>query len=418
MKIFISHITAESSIAIVIKNWIESTFLGNVKVFVSSSPKDIQIGSKWLEQIDKAIEESSIFIVLCSKKSVAKPWINFESGCAWKKKVPLIPICHTGISKSELSPPLSFFQAIDISQKNFSQTLFTFIASQLNIVKLPNIAYDEMAIELDNALKNIRYLDDADNFLGINDKKIIQQKFSYKQFVFNPHGRKTVVVATDGSGDYLSIKKAIDELAVYDQIFIKSGVYDEGYLHLKGEKDFKIIGESQNTVLIYGNLSIAAYSVDISNLNIISKKTGRVCLNIMSGKNLITNCKFSKAKIGIMIQRYNEYKMESESIIQGNLFFDNGIGLWIGLNGRCIIEENTFQNNVFGIMNRETLTQSKEDICSQNTFDNNHRADYVADYSYKDGTMDKFNKVLNGMPIEINLPMHLRKLNDSIYNII
>ncbi|MBK6979220.1 MAG: hypothetical protein IPH28_20710 [Cytophagaceae bacterium] len=138
----------------------------------------------------------------------------------------------------------------------------------------------------------------------------------------------------------------------------------------------------------------------------------------MSEKNKITNNKFSRGRDGIMVQRFNDFKMESESIIQDNIFFDNGIGLWIGINGRAIVERNIFQNNVFGILNSETLSQTKEEICKSNSFDKNHRADYVGKWNYQDGTMSNFNKVINGVPVEIELPEHLRKLKDSIYDII
>ncbi|MBK6979221.1 MAG: TIR domain-containing protein [Cytophagaceae bacterium] len=245
MKIFISHITEESSIAIVIKNWIESTFLGNVEVFVSSSNTSIQLGSKWLEQIDKAIEESSVFIVLCSEKSVLRPWINFESGCAWIKKVPLIPICHTGISKSELPAPLSFFQAVNITQENFSELLFEFLATQLNIVKLPRIAYEEMKSEINNALLNINY-DKVEKSTQIkSDKLVVQSNKENIKTIYNPLGGKTVIVASDGTGDYFSIQHAIDELGVYDQIYIKAGIYEEEYIQLNGKRDFRILGESK-----------------------------------------------------------------------------------------------------------------------------------------------------------------------------
>ena len=417
MKIFISHITEESSIAIVIKNWIESTFLGTLEVFVSSSDKNIPLGSKWLEQIDKAIEESSVFIVLCSEKSVLRPWINFESGCAWMKKVSLIPICHTGISKSSLPSPLSFFQGIDITQNNFSESLFTFLAKQLNVAKLPRIDYAEMKSELDKALLDIKYNSQTEEIQVVTDKVNQEITKVNTKSIYNPLGGKTVIVASDGSGDYFSIQHAIEELDVYDQIYIKAGIYEEDYIRLHGKRDFRIIGENRESVLIYGNISIGCYSVDLSDVSIISKKRNGVCMNIMSGKNKITNNKFSRARDGILVQRSNDFGMESESIIQDNIFFDNGIGLWIGIRGRCIIERNKFQNNVFGILNAETLSQSKEEICSQNIFDKNHRADYVEKWDYQDGTMDQFSKVIDGIPVYIDLPPHLNKLKDGIYDI-
>jgi len=39
MKVFISHISEEKELAFVLKEWIETTFLGQLSVFVSSEAK-------------------------------------------------------------------------------------------------------------------------------------------------------------------------------------------------------------------------------------------------------------------------------------------------------------------------------------------------------------------------------------------
>ncbi|MDZ7662950.1 toll/interleukin-1 receptor domain-containing protein [Thiohalophilus sp.] len=99
MDIFISHISSEAPLAKILKEWIESTFSGGVRVFVSSDSDDIPAGSKWLDKISQALSESKILILLCSSASVIKPWINFEAGAGWAKNVPIMPVCH--------SPPVS-----------------------------------------------------------------------------------------------------------------------------------------------------------------------------------------------------------------------------------------------------------------------------------------------------------------------
>jgi hypothetical protein len=55
MKLFISHISEEASLALVLKDWIESSFAGQCQVFVSSDKDDIPAGSRWLDEIDKAL---------------------------------------------------------------------------------------------------------------------------------------------------------------------------------------------------------------------------------------------------------------------------------------------------------------------------------------------------------------------------
>jgi TIR domain len=76
--VFISHITEEKPIAIAFKDLIETSFLGMIDVFVSSDENSISTGQRWLDNITTALKECSIEIILCSPKSVSRPWINFE----------------------------------------------------------------------------------------------------------------------------------------------------------------------------------------------------------------------------------------------------------------------------------------------------------------------------------------------------
>src|SRR3990172_4695206 len=105
MRVFISHIHEEAPLAMVLKEWLESSYAGQLDVFVSSDREDVPAGSKWLEEIDRALEQSSICVVLCSPASVIRPWINFETGSAWHKQIPVLPVCHSGQEKASLPAP-------------------------------------------------------------------------------------------------------------------------------------------------------------------------------------------------------------------------------------------------------------------------------------------------------------------------
>jgi len=154
MKIFISHIQEESSFALVLKSWIESTFLGQVDVFVSSDIDDISAGDKWFNSIEQSLNEAKALIVICSQNSVMRPWINFETGAGWIKKIPVIPVCHSGISKSNLPIPLAFFQAVAVTEDNFSLLFIESLAKHLGYSRIPNISFDTMQREL---LKTISF---------------------------------------------------------------------------------------------------------------------------------------------------------------------------------------------------------------------------------------------------------------------
>lgn len=156
MKLFISHIHEEAKLALVLKDWIESTFAGQCEVFVSSDGEDIPAGAKWLEKINDALDSSKLLITLCSLQSIIRPWINFETGCAWIKGIPVIPICHSGFTKSNLPQPLSMFQGLNLQDQKFPKTLFESIARYFRISKMPRIAFSEMVQELEEARSGIK----------------------------------------------------------------------------------------------------------------------------------------------------------------------------------------------------------------------------------------------------------------------
>ncbi|MHB0977664.1 MAG: TIR domain-containing protein [Candidatus Aquicultorales bacterium] len=142
-NIFISHITEESRLASAFKNWIGSTF-PEVDVFVSSEVDDIPGGSKWLNELDTALVAAAVFVVLCSPESLKRPWINFEMGCGWIKRVPVIPVCHSGQRKGSLPPPVSTFQALELENERFVDDFLKSLCTHLGLSEVPSV--DEMRI--------------------------------------------------------------------------------------------------------------------------------------------------------------------------------------------------------------------------------------------------------------------------------
>ena len=116
--VFISHITEESQLAQIISKAIKKSYLGMLDTFVSSDNDSIPSGDRWIEKISNALESSVLMLVLCSHQSINRPWINFEAGAAWVRKIPVIPVCHSDFSKDNLPIPLALFQSCDIDKEN------------------------------------------------------------------------------------------------------------------------------------------------------------------------------------------------------------------------------------------------------------------------------------------------------------
>lgn len=135
--IFLSHITEESELAQAIKEFIVEHLEPGVDVFVSSDMISIQAGDRWLRAIDKALKQADILLVLCSRESLKRPWIHFESGAGWIKSIPVIPLCHSGVGPSQLPLPLNLQQAIDLRSGQAASSLQNSIRRTLNTPGIP-----------------------------------------------------------------------------------------------------------------------------------------------------------------------------------------------------------------------------------------------------------------------------------------
>lgn len=116
--VFISHISEEREIALALKNLVETAFLGLIEVFVSSDANSIRLGRKWLDTITTGLKACKVEIIIASPASVKRPWVNFEAGAGWVRDIPVIPLCHSGMTPSTLPTPLSELQAALATDKD------------------------------------------------------------------------------------------------------------------------------------------------------------------------------------------------------------------------------------------------------------------------------------------------------------
>ena len=155
MKILISHVSDEALFALLLKDFIESTFLGQFEVFLSSNSGERGVGDKWLVELDGSLSSAELLLVLCSPKSIRQPWIHFEFGCAWTKSMAITCICHSGLDKVGLPPHLRTFDVLEVEDDNFMEELLNDLAKRFGIKRLPRLSYDTMKAELRATLVSI-----------------------------------------------------------------------------------------------------------------------------------------------------------------------------------------------------------------------------------------------------------------------
>jgi hypothetical protein len=110
--IFLSHAAVDASIALLIKEELQRRIPGLI-VFCSSDPSDLPPGSRWSPEIQRALEHSSVLVLIASEHSLKRPWVWFECGTFWFGSRRIIPLCLGKVRKGDLRPPMSELQAIN-----------------------------------------------------------------------------------------------------------------------------------------------------------------------------------------------------------------------------------------------------------------------------------------------------------------
>jgi len=168
LKILISHISDEALIALLLKDFIESTFLGQAEVLLSSNSGDSGVGDKWLVGLDGSLTNADLLLVLCSPKSIRQPWIHFEFGCAWTKSLAISCLCHSGLNKINLPSHLRTFEVLEVDDDSFMEQLFEDLKKRFGIRRLPRLSYDTMKAELRATLVSLVHGDEP---ISIDDFK-------------------------------------------------------------------------------------------------------------------------------------------------------------------------------------------------------------------------------------------------------
>lgn len=115
MRLFVSHIHEEAPLAEAIKAELLTCFGNQINVFLA---EDIPLGTNWLNEIQAALTQAQIVLVLFSRASNSRPWINIEAGYGVMAGKQVLPLCHSGFAKSELPVIYGLLQAMDIANSS------------------------------------------------------------------------------------------------------------------------------------------------------------------------------------------------------------------------------------------------------------------------------------------------------------
>lgn len=106
---FISHITSESPVALILQEFLLQAYTNDFPVFVLSHKRSIPGGEAWWQHIRDSIKEREVLLVLLSDESAGREWINFETGVADGSGAKVIPVAIKGYRFDKLDFPLKGF---------------------------------------------------------------------------------------------------------------------------------------------------------------------------------------------------------------------------------------------------------------------------------------------------------------------
>ncbi|HSQ50285.1 MAG TPA: pectinesterase family protein, partial [Nitrospiraceae bacterium] len=184
-----------------------------------------------------------------------------------------------------------------------------------------------------------------------------------------PLSPRTIVVALDGTGDYVSLQEAVDAAKKGDTVFVRAGHYlQDVTIHSKEKVKFIGAGVDQVTILgrdvVVGALHVGkwpygATDIEISDMTINDR--GGHAVGLFNGQGIVLR----RVKINGMLfsQQVHDVRIEdcaiggsettgvqfadSEAVLVGNMIHDNDHGVSIAGKSNVRLERNVILRNLF-----------------------------------------------------------------------
>jgi hypothetical protein len=134
-EVFISFIHDETGYAKAVKSFLTQIFDASIQPFMSSDQLQVYAGERWLDRIMGELKTAKVVILMLSKKSVQRPWVNFEAGAAWTRDIVTIPVCYGGFRKADMPKPYSSLQGVELDKIGDDEYLAISVAHHLGIEK-------------------------------------------------------------------------------------------------------------------------------------------------------------------------------------------------------------------------------------------------------------------------------------------
>jgi len=106
-EVFLSHFAEEQAIGEELQDYLHLVFGNGLRVFRSSDDGSIRTGEDQYPAILQALDETKIYVVLVSKYSAYRPWLNFEVGFGKARGSRLFPVLIRDTREADVPTPLA-----------------------------------------------------------------------------------------------------------------------------------------------------------------------------------------------------------------------------------------------------------------------------------------------------------------------
>ena len=185
MKIFISWSGNDSKfIAEYLKKWIEQ-IIQAAEPWISV---DIEKGKKWNSEISEKLENSKVGIFCVTKENLNSPWILFEAGAISKSSDSFVCTFLIDLNPTDLTGPLSLFQATKFNKEDIFKLLVTINQSisklggksltMENLKDLFEIFYPQLEEKINSIVENNKKEKNNSEAQIRTDRELIEESVS------------------------------------------------------------------------------------------------------------------------------------------------------------------------------------------------------------------------------------------------
>jgi hypothetical protein len=131
--VFVSHVHEDADWAKPVQTWLNDNLNSALEFFNAADPWSLKPGDDWPTTVFRALRRSALMLSFMSPSSLDRRWLLFEAGAGCGRGISVIPLCIKGVSVRQLTPPISFYQALELPSPTEERKLLDRVAEAVSL---------------------------------------------------------------------------------------------------------------------------------------------------------------------------------------------------------------------------------------------------------------------------------------------